>query len=99
VRKVNLDVHTSFQLDKLALKALIENQHRLREESHSHVSLIHALRYVDSDKAMQTLNHLGLGSYDGTLLGKNSASILTSQLLNNTTFEPRAAPRDRLSGE
>jgi hypothetical protein len=48
---------------------------------------------------MQTLNHLGLGSYDGTLLGKNSASILTSQLLNNTTFEPRAAPRDRLSGE
>jgi hypothetical protein len=36
--------------------------------------LIHTLRYVDSDAATQTLNHLRQGSYDGTLLEKNPAS-------------------------
>jgi hypothetical protein len=53
---------------------LIESRQRLREELHSHVSLIHALRYVDADAATQTLKHLRQGSYDGTLLGKNAAS-------------------------
>jgi hypothetical protein len=55
-------------------QALIESQKRLREELHSHVSLIHALRCVDPDAATQTLKHLRQGSYDGTLLGKNPAS-------------------------
>jgi hypothetical protein len=39
-------------------QALIESQQGLREELHSHVSLIHALPCVDSDAATQTLNHL-----------------------------------------
>jgi hypothetical protein len=54
--------------------ALIESQKRLREELHSHVSLIHALRYVDLDTAIQTPKHLRQGSYNRTLLGKNPAS-------------------------
>ena len=53
---------------------MIESQQRLREELHSHTSLIHALRCTDANSSVQMLNRLRHGDYDSALLGTEVAS-------------------------
>ncbi|GAB7326302.1 hypothetical protein MBLNU13_g10278t1 [Cladosporium sp. NU13] len=60
-------------------QAMIESQQRLREELHSHSSLIHALRCTDANSSIQMLNRLRHGDYDSALLGTDLASRPTSQ--------------------
>ena len=60
-------------------QAMIESQQRLREELHSHSSLIHALRCTDANSSVQMLNRLRHGDYDSALLGTDLASRSNSQ--------------------
>jgi hypothetical protein len=54
-------------------QAMIESQQRLREELHSHTSLIQALRCTDANSSVQMLNRLRHGDYDSALLGTDAA--------------------------
>lgn len=49
-----------------------DSQQRLRDELHLHTSLIHSLRCVDQETSIRILQHLRAGTYDGTLLGRDS---------------------------
>jgi hypothetical protein len=60
-------------------QAMVESQQRLREELHSHSSLIHALRCTDANSSVQMLNRLRHGDYDSALLGTEPASRSNSQ--------------------
>jgi hypothetical protein len=55
-------------------QAMVENQQRLREELHSHTSLIHALRCTDANSSIQMLSRLRRGEYDSALLGTESTT-------------------------
>lgn len=52
---------------------MIESQQRLRDELHSHTSLIHALRVSDANSSIQMLGRLRHGDYDTALLGTDPA--------------------------
>lgn len=64
---------------------MMESQQRLRDELHSHTSLIHALRCTDTNSSVQMLNRLRHGDYDSALLGPEFAARSNSQ-------EPRTYP-------
>jgi hypothetical protein len=55
-------------------QAMVESQQRLRDELHSHASLIHALRCTDANSSIQMLSRLRRGEYDSALLGTESAT-------------------------
>lgn len=47
----------------------MESQQRLRDELHSHASLVHSLRVVDANSSIQMLSRLRHGEFDSALLG------------------------------
>ena len=51
----------------------MESQQRLRDELHSHTSLIHSLRCADANSSIQMLSRLRHGDYDSALLGTDHA--------------------------
>lgn len=53
---------------------MMESQQRLRDELHSHTSLIHTLRCVDINSSIQMLGRLRHGEYDSALLGTDVAN-------------------------
>lgn len=52
----------------------MESQQRLRDELHSHASLVHSLRVCDANSSIQMLSRLRHGDYDSALLGTELAS-------------------------
>lgn len=58
-------------------QAMMESQQRLRDELHSHASLVHTLRVSDANASIQMLSHLRHGDYDSALLG-NELAIRTN---------------------
>lgn len=52
----------------------MESHQRLRDELHSHTSLIHSLRCADANSSIQMLGRLRHGDFDGALLGTDLAS-------------------------
>ena len=58
-------------------QALTENQRRLQGQLRTFTSLIHALRWADSNDSGRILRHLRRGDYDGTLLCDDSSSDMT----------------------
>lgn len=59
-------------------QALMESQQRLRDELHSHASLVHFLRVVDANTSIQMLSRLRHGDYDRALLGTDLATRTNS---------------------
>lgn len=57
----------------------MESQQRLRDELHSHTSLIHSLRCADTNSSIQMLGRLRQGDYDGALLGTDPVPRSNSQ--------------------
>lgn len=55
-------------------QAMMESQQRLRDELHSHTSLIQSLRCVDANSSIQMLGRLRHGDYDSALLGADLAT-------------------------
>jgi hypothetical protein len=53
---------------------MMESQQRLRDELHSHTSLIHSLRCADANASIQMLGRLRHGEYDSALLGTDHAT-------------------------
>lgn len=56
----------------------MESQQRLRDELHSHASLVHTLRAVDANTSIQMLSRLRHGDYDSALLGTDLATRTNS---------------------
>ena len=54
-------------------QAMMESQQRLRDELHSHTSLIHSLRCADANSSVHMLGRLRHGDYDSALLGTDHA--------------------------
>lgn len=52
---------------------MMESQQRLRDELHSHTSLIHTLRCADANSSVHMLGRLRQGDYDSALLGTDHA--------------------------
>jgi hypothetical protein len=48
---------------------MMESQQRLRDELHSHTSLIHSLRCAEANASIHMLSRLRQGDYDSALLG------------------------------
>jgi hypothetical protein len=57
---------------------MMESQQRLRDELHSHTSLIHSLRCAEANASIHMLGRLRQGDYDGALLGTDHAIRSTS---------------------
>ena len=75
--QTNFTCRYELQPGETRLQALAEGRRRLQEQLHSHASLLHTLRCIDSETAFQVLARLRDGHYDGTLLGSGTRSQAT----------------------
>jgi hypothetical protein len=57
---------------------MMESQQRLRDELHSHTSLIHSLRCAEANASINMLGRLRQGDYDSALLGTDHGIRSTS---------------------
>lgn len=73
-------------------QAMMESQQRLRDELHSHTSLIHSLRCADANASIHMLGRLRQGDYDSALLG-------TDHGLRSTSLGDRIYPWEESSDE
>jgi hypothetical protein len=73
-------------------QAMMESQQRLRDELHSHTSLIHSLRCAEANASIHMLGRLRQGDYDGALLG-------TDHVIRSTSPGDRIYPWEESSDE
>jgi hypothetical protein len=71
---------------------MMESQQRLRDELHSHTSLIHSLRCAEANASINMLGRLRQGDYDSALLG-------TDHGLRSTSHGDRIYPWEESSDE